>query len=217
MSLFHSSPKRKSSPKPRKKKPYKYWDVPPPGFEHITPLQYKAMQSTSLYTVSLITLCWLLSVSACICLRLWWLADLRTSLFRRLSMQSRLKSDSSWTLNWIKSLVIHYHVFIWSLCCWLCSVRASWLMLVIDGCGVQQMLDRSRRRSCCRRRWMPSAQRFRLLAAPSVDRHAASTSVTSRSGSQKWATQQCTLLIAFIYCIYYFLFASFLSSLHSLL
>lgn len=22
-----------------------YWDVPPPGFEHITPLQYKAMQA----------------------------------------------------------------------------------------------------------------------------------------------------------------------------
>jgi len=31
--------------KPRKKKPYKYWDVPPPGFEHITPMQYKAMQA----------------------------------------------------------------------------------------------------------------------------------------------------------------------------
>lgn len=28
----------------RKKKAYKYWDVPPPGFEHITPMQYKAMQ-----------------------------------------------------------------------------------------------------------------------------------------------------------------------------
>ncbi|XP_032822926.1 splicing factor U2AF 50 kDa subunit-like isoform X1 [Petromyzon marinus] len=37
---------RSRSPrKPRKKKPYKYWDVPPPGFEHITPLQYKAMQA----------------------------------------------------------------------------------------------------------------------------------------------------------------------------
>lgn len=31
--------------KPLKKKPYKYWDVAPPGFEHITPLQYKAMQA----------------------------------------------------------------------------------------------------------------------------------------------------------------------------
>ncbi|XP_041362449.1 splicing factor U2AF 50 kDa subunit-like [Gigantopelta aegis] len=30
----------------RKKKPYKYWDIPPPGFEHITPMQYKAMQGT---------------------------------------------------------------------------------------------------------------------------------------------------------------------------
>lgn len=24
---------------------FRYWDVPPPGFEHITPLQYKAMQA----------------------------------------------------------------------------------------------------------------------------------------------------------------------------
>ncbi|ROL54751.1 Splicing factor U2AF 65 kDa subunit [Anabarilius grahami] len=29
----------------RKKKMYKYWDVPPSGFEHITPMQYKAMQA----------------------------------------------------------------------------------------------------------------------------------------------------------------------------
>ncbi|WAQ96896.1 U2AF2-like protein [Mya arenaria] len=29
----------------RKKKPYKYWDVPPPGFEHMTPMQYKALQA----------------------------------------------------------------------------------------------------------------------------------------------------------------------------
>ncbi|XP_058625115.1 splicing factor U2AF 65 kDa subunit-like isoform X3 [Onychostoma macrolepis] len=29
----------------RKKKACKYWDVPPPGFEHITPMQYKAMQA----------------------------------------------------------------------------------------------------------------------------------------------------------------------------
>lgn len=28
-----------------RKKPSKYWDVPPPGFEHITPVQYKAMQA----------------------------------------------------------------------------------------------------------------------------------------------------------------------------
>ncbi|KAL7850729.1 hypothetical protein SRHO_G00200780 [Serrasalmus rhombeus] len=29
----------------RKKRTYRYWDVPPPGFEHITPAQYKAMQA----------------------------------------------------------------------------------------------------------------------------------------------------------------------------
>ncbi|KAF6030696.1 U2af50 [Bugula neritina] len=29
----------------RKRKPYKYWDVAPVGFEHITPMQYKAMQA----------------------------------------------------------------------------------------------------------------------------------------------------------------------------
>ena len=29
----------------RRKKPSNYWDVPPPGFEHITPMQYKAMQA----------------------------------------------------------------------------------------------------------------------------------------------------------------------------
>ena len=32
----------KSETKPIRK--YKYWDVPPAGFEHITPVQYKAMQ-----------------------------------------------------------------------------------------------------------------------------------------------------------------------------
>lgn len=32
----------------RKKRTCKYWDVPPPGFEHITPMQYKAMQGTRL-------------------------------------------------------------------------------------------------------------------------------------------------------------------------
>lgn len=31
----------------KKKKVRKYWDVPPPGFEHITPMQYKAMQGTT--------------------------------------------------------------------------------------------------------------------------------------------------------------------------
>ncbi|TMW51308.1 hypothetical protein DOY81_003627 [Sarcophaga bullata] len=30
----------------RRRKPSLYWDVPPPGFEHITPLQYKAMQAS---------------------------------------------------------------------------------------------------------------------------------------------------------------------------
>ncbi|KAK7066451.1 U2 small nuclear RNA auxiliary factor 2 [Halocaridina rubra] len=34
-------PRRKS----RRKKPSLYWDKPPPGFEHITPIQYKAMQA----------------------------------------------------------------------------------------------------------------------------------------------------------------------------
>ncbi|XP_017488992.1 PREDICTED: splicing factor U2AF 50 kDa subunit-like [Rhagoletis zephyria] len=29
----------------RRRKPSLYWDVPPPGFEHITPMQYKAMQA----------------------------------------------------------------------------------------------------------------------------------------------------------------------------
>lgn len=29
----------------RRRKPYKYWDKPPAGFEHITPMQYKAMQA----------------------------------------------------------------------------------------------------------------------------------------------------------------------------
>ncbi|XP_043106671.1 splicing factor U2AF 65 kDa subunit-like [Puntigrus tetrazona] len=38
--------KRSYSPRrTRKKKTCKYWDVPPPGFEHITPMQYKAMQA----------------------------------------------------------------------------------------------------------------------------------------------------------------------------
>ncbi|XP_076063721.1 U2 small nuclear riboprotein auxiliary factor 50 isoform X2 [Oratosquilla oratoria] len=36
---------RDRSRKQRRKKPSLYWDKPPPGFEHITPLQYKAMQA----------------------------------------------------------------------------------------------------------------------------------------------------------------------------
>lgn len=38
------SRERDNKKKP-KRKPYKYWDIAPPGFEHITPLQYKAMQA----------------------------------------------------------------------------------------------------------------------------------------------------------------------------
>ncbi|XP_056871841.1 splicing factor U2AF 65 kDa subunit-like isoform X1 [Takifugu flavidus] len=38
--------KRSHSPKrSRKKRGCRYWDVPPPGFEHVTPMQYKAMQA----------------------------------------------------------------------------------------------------------------------------------------------------------------------------
>lgn len=43
-----SRDRRRRSRSPRhekKKKVRKYWDVPPPGFEHITPIQYKAMQA----------------------------------------------------------------------------------------------------------------------------------------------------------------------------
>ncbi|XP_060523050.1 splicing factor U2AF 50 kDa subunit [Cylas formicarius] len=39
-----ASPRYKNSHS-RRRKPSLYWDVPPPGFEHITPLQYKAMQA----------------------------------------------------------------------------------------------------------------------------------------------------------------------------
>lgn len=44
----HRSSRRSKSKSrsPLKRKPYKYWDVPPPGFEHITPMQYKAMQAS---------------------------------------------------------------------------------------------------------------------------------------------------------------------------
>ncbi|XP_075158400.1 splicing factor U2AF 50 kDa subunit-like [Haematobia irritans] len=37
---------RRSSRKTYRRKPSLYWDVPPPGFEHITPMQYKAMQAS---------------------------------------------------------------------------------------------------------------------------------------------------------------------------
>ena len=36
-----SRDKKKST---KRRKPSLYWDVPPPGFEHITPIQYKSMQ-----------------------------------------------------------------------------------------------------------------------------------------------------------------------------
>lgn len=36
----------------KKKKVKKYWDVPPPGFEHITPMQYKAMQGNRPFSFS---------------------------------------------------------------------------------------------------------------------------------------------------------------------
>lgn len=36
----------------KKKKVKKYWDVPPPGFEHITPMQYKAMQGNHPFSFS---------------------------------------------------------------------------------------------------------------------------------------------------------------------
>ena len=41
--LLHFSRSRER--KSRRRKPHKYWDVPPAGFEHMTPLQYKAMQA----------------------------------------------------------------------------------------------------------------------------------------------------------------------------
>jgi len=36
---------KRDSRKP--KKPYKYWDVAPPGYEHMTPVQYKALQGNA--------------------------------------------------------------------------------------------------------------------------------------------------------------------------
>lgn len=43
----HSSGFSHSPRRTRKKRTCRYWDVPPPGFEHITPMQYKAMQGVS--------------------------------------------------------------------------------------------------------------------------------------------------------------------------
>ena len=41
---FSRSKERSERNRGRRKKVYKYWDVPPAGFEHMTPMQYKAMQ-----------------------------------------------------------------------------------------------------------------------------------------------------------------------------
>ncbi|CAI5790873.1 splicing factor U2AF 65 kDa subunit [Podarcis lilfordi] len=43
--LSLAGPLSRSPRHEKKKKVRKYWDVPPPGFEHITPMQYKAMQA----------------------------------------------------------------------------------------------------------------------------------------------------------------------------
>ena len=40
--------------KSRRRKPSLYWDVPPPGFEHITPMQYKAMQAAGQIPATLV-------------------------------------------------------------------------------------------------------------------------------------------------------------------
>jgi len=42
------------SKKSRRRKPSMYWDVPPPGFEHITPMQYKAMQAAGQIPATLV-------------------------------------------------------------------------------------------------------------------------------------------------------------------
>ena len=44
----------KSERKTRRRKPSLYWDVPPPGFEHITPMQYKAMQAAGQIPATLV-------------------------------------------------------------------------------------------------------------------------------------------------------------------
>lgn len=38
----------------RRRKPSLYWDVPPPGYEHITPTQYKALQASGQIPASVI-------------------------------------------------------------------------------------------------------------------------------------------------------------------
>merc|ERR1712066_852641 len=44
---------RDRKPKTKRRKPSLYWDVPPPGFEHITPMQYKSMQAAGQIPASL--------------------------------------------------------------------------------------------------------------------------------------------------------------------
>ncbi|CAF0910777.1 unnamed protein product [Rotaria sordida] len=39
-------PKKENKTEKKPIRKYKYWDVPPAGFEHITPVQYKAMQAS---------------------------------------------------------------------------------------------------------------------------------------------------------------------------
>ncbi|XP_064456615.1 splicing factor U2AF 50 kDa subunit-like isoform X1 [Ornithodoros turicata] len=46
---------RDRAKKSRRRKPSLYWDVPPPGFEHITPLQYKAMQAAGQVPATMLT------------------------------------------------------------------------------------------------------------------------------------------------------------------
>lgn len=45
---------RENRSKSRRRKPSLYWDVPPPGFEHITPMQYKAMQAAGQIPATLV-------------------------------------------------------------------------------------------------------------------------------------------------------------------
>ncbi|KAK3930356.1 Splicing factor U2AF 50 kDa subunit [Frankliniella fusca] len=45
----------KKDKRSRRRKPSMYWDVPPPGFEHITPMQYKAMQAAGQIPANLVT------------------------------------------------------------------------------------------------------------------------------------------------------------------
>jgi len=46
--------KHRRDDKNRRRKPSLYWDVPPPGFEHITPMQYKAMQAAGQIPATLV-------------------------------------------------------------------------------------------------------------------------------------------------------------------